>query len=75
MPQEPDDRLSVWTVYDHPRDWPDYYVAREWKLDEPTDNFECYRDLERLRRAMQTKGLVRLERNPGDDPVILETWL
>lgn len=68
-------RLSIWVVYDHPADWPEYYVAREWIGDQPGNMVTLDRNLDRLRERLQRLGLVRLERMPEDEPHILETWL
>ena len=27
-------RLSMWTVYDHPSDFPDLFIARRWEVGE-----------------------------------------
>lgn len=72
--------LNIWTVYDHPTDFPDNYVVRRAETltaPEPilTGDILLFTDLEVLRETMLTCGLVCLTRNDGDDPVILETWL
>ena len=74
-----DDVLAMWTVYDHPRDEPDYWVARLWLVGrhgvlEATKTRFTATSLEAL-RAMLPSGLHRLERDRADDPVIVETWL
>ncbi|MBA1280438.1 hypothetical protein [Stutzerimonas stutzeri] len=71
------DQLSMWTVYERPADHPQQYVARRWiaiPKAEPTSEFLVADDLESLRQKLPT-GLVRMDRNPGDDPVIVETWI
>lgn len=67
--------LPVWVVYDHPRDWPDYYVARCWMGEQPTGDMILSMDLDMLRSSLESRGLVHLDRMDGDDPAILETWL
>lgn len=67
--------LSLWTIYDHPRDFPNNYVARRFELEQPTSDVILSSDLESLRAELMARGLVCLTRNPADDPVILETWL
>lgn len=69
------DGLTIWVVYDHPSDWPNYFVARQWLGETATGNMLMDWDLERLRETLQRLGLVKLDRMEGDDPVILETWL
>lgn len=72
--------MTMWTIYDHPTDFPDYYVAREYKISVdnthgPTDNFIKALDLDLLRAKMHIKGLTPLARDPSDDPKIIETWI
>lgn len=71
--------LVMWTIYDHPTDWPEWYVARAFTItpegSEPGDTVELHRDIEALRRAMQRRGLYCLPRNEGDEPQIVETWI
>jgi hypothetical protein len=67
--------LSMWTVYDHPSDFPDGYVARRFDGEQPTSDVIESADLDLVRYSLAMKGLFCLARSPGDDPVILETWL
>lgn len=73
-----DEPLSIWTIYDHPTDMPDYYVARRFVTDvdgvHPTKDVMKSTDLELLRKVMREHGLVSLPRNPADDRKIIETW-
>jgi hypothetical protein len=66
--------LPVWVIYDHPRDFPGAFVARLFIVDKATAKTLKAPTLEGL-RALLPAGLTRLERNPQDDPVIVETWL
>jgi hypothetical protein len=67
--------LAIWVVYDHPKDYPNNYVAREWRGEAATGNYMVCPDLELLRGELINMGLVKLMPMDGDDPVILETWL
>lgn len=70
--------LEMWTIYDHPRDCPDYFLARKFMVSDevkPTGHVLAHADIEPLRNAFRYKGLVRIARNDADDPVIVETWL
>lgn len=72
--------LVMWTIYDHPADYPNNFVAREWACDAsgatPTGSFIVSPDLELLRHMMITDlHLTCLARNENDDPKIVETWL
>lgn len=72
--------MSTWTIYDHPRDFPEGYIARRWDLmdgqEEPvwTPNVFTAMTLEGVREQLPW-GLVPFGRNPGDAPSIVETWL
>lgn len=71
------DKLSIWTVYERPLDHPENFLARRWEVTPeitPTGDVLLADDLNAL-REMLPAGLVRLERQPADDPVIVETWL
>lgn len=69
--------LSIWVVYDHPKDFPDHFIARRWLANDtltPTSDFYLADDLESLRGQLPA-GLYRLPAQPGDDPSIVETWM
>ena len=72
-------KLSLWTVYDHPKDYPDDFVARQHVSADgeshPTQNAFRTRRLETMRMILQAAGLVPLTRDPADDKKIIETWL
>ncbi len=66
----------MWTVYDHPDDYPDHYVARKWlcgKEPEPTDEILLDADLDALRKRIPP-FLYCMSRQEGDDPKIIEVW-
>jgi hypothetical protein len=72
--------LAIWTVYGHPTDYPDKYVARLFDVSDqgatPTENIIIAPDLETLQDTLEFElGLVKLTRTLGDDPKIVETWL
>lgn len=65
--------LPMWTIYDHPRDYPHCYVARLFINDRPSNAVMTHATLQGL-RAQLPPGLFRMPRTPEDDPVIVETW-
>jgi hypothetical protein len=72
------EQLPMMTVYDHPSDWPEYYVARLFvTLPELTATPVCFvsGDLQPIHDQLTALGLRRMERHPQDDPAIMETWL
>lgn len=76
-----DDALYMWTVYDHPTDMPDKFVARLFAIarlsptPSPTETVIVADALDDLRGAMRKRGLTCLARDPSDDPKIVEVWL
>jgi len=76
--QVPPDRIPMWVVLGPgTSDHPGMYVARLWislPHNEPTDALVRAGSLEELRDLLPP-GLTRLERSPGDDPNIIETWV
>lgn len=72
------DGLSMWTVYDHPKDFPQHYVARCFIVDAvgvtPTGVVLFANTLEEL-RAILPRDLYRMRRFEQDDANIVEVWL
>ncbi len=70
--------LMLWVIYQHPKDYPDGYVVRRWKIGDgrviPDPAFSRADSLGDARMRVPD-GLVRLPPQPGDDPVIAETWI
>ena len=73
------DELSIWVVYDHPKDYPEHYVARRWVTSAfgavATDDVLLNSSLERIHEIFDSRGLVRMHRYPDDDEKIVETWI
>lgn len=72
--------LAIWTVYRHPSDYPDKFVARRFDVDgdgaRPTASIIIASDLETLRGILEFELLLtRLDRHPVDEPQIVECWL
>jgi hypothetical protein len=73
--------LSIWTVYDHPKDFPDTFVARRYeaggggKSANTATADAVVGDLALIREAMTRCGLYRMQRAPVDPREIVETWL
>ena len=63
--------LDVWIVYDSPSDFPGSFVARRFEFNKPTEDVRTAPTLAELHRLLPS-GLVRLERNPHDQPHIVE---
>ena len=71
-------QLTGWTVYDHPRDYPDCFIARRWIAVGgevvPTTDMFTGATLDEV-RALLPPGLVYFPRAEQDDPKIVEVWL
>lgn len=68
--------LLLWTIFRSPLDHPGKFVARPYSVRGagPLAVHLLAEDLAGI-RALVPPGLVQLDRDPGDDPVIVETWL
>lgn len=82
------DAFPVWVVYSHPSDHPDHIVVRRqwaWSIQWPNGrrvpalHFDAHPyllpSLGVARGFLRTQGLTCIGRQPGDDPVIVETWI
>lgn len=72
------DKLYIWTVYDHPLEYPDAFIARKFRIDAdpvPTTHVLTCTSLMPIREALAAQGLTCIPRSPGDDPFIVESWL
>lgn len=71
--------LSMWTVYNRPKDYPHGYIARRSEIGgrkpRPVMTADVViGDLKLIRESMTMCGLYCLTRDLSDDPVIVETW-
>jgi len=66
--------LDLWVIYEHPRDYPEDFIARRWQLGTPTDDILIAPTLEKIRSKLPL-GLVRIPRAKADDSVIVEVWI
>lgn len=73
------DVLPIWTIFAHPLDYPDGYVARQFLATktgpQPTTNEIYETNLSALRGVMARHGLYCLGRERGDEPQIVESWI
>jgi hypothetical protein len=71
--------LRMFTVYDHPLDYPHDYVVRgacifPGRVQPDLTPFAIHPSLEAVRDALPP-GLSCIPRHPDDDPAVLEVWL
>jgi hypothetical protein len=70
--------LDVWTVYKHPVDYPDKYVARRFVVNpgsaRATREMFVEDTLDQI-RALIPAEYICLPRDSRDEPHIVETWI
>lgn len=78
--------LSIWTVYKHPQDFPNQFVARRFGVLKgtpiATTDYFADTDVEKVRDWIKQEATKfpqgmphRLPRDPMDDPRIYENWV
>jgi hypothetical protein len=72
--------LPIWVIYEKPLDFPNSFVVRrQWATTPITfdKDFILAPSLAQARAALCAKvpGLVCIQRDPSDDPCIVESWL
>lgn len=72
-------RLEMWTIYRHPRDYPQGFVVRRCWVGQDGDvehetSASYAGDLSSARRHVP-EGMVCTARHPEDDPAIAEVWI
>jgi hypothetical protein len=68
--------MSQYAIYDHPTDFPDSFVVREWKVSGAgveAGSAQTADSLEQA-RALVPPGLQLLPDFEDDDPKIVEVW-
>lgn len=68
------DDLNIWVVYERPLDYPGGFIARRFELDSPTTDIRKGESLNAVRDQLPP-GLTRIDRDPNDEPQIVECWL
>ncbi|MDW5418096.1 hypothetical protein R6242_16135 [Iodobacter sp. CM08] len=70
--------LAVRTIYEHPTDYPDDYVARKSFVQDgaikQTEEVFIEKTLEEVRSKLPS-NLNKIARAPEDEPQIVECWL
>lgn len=74
-----EDVLTIWTIYQSPLDYPGRFVVRAYDVAGdgqvvPRAEQAVCGSLEEA-RARVPCGLYWMNRNPVDDPTIVETWI
>ena len=76
----PPDQLAMWTVTDHPADFPNDFVARKQLIGPHgrttwTTEVVTAKTLTEVRAEMLARGLTVIPRYANDEPQIVEVWL
>lgn len=69
--------IRVWTIYDHPSDYPDSFVVRPFSVGLVSAPCAVHAVADTLEEARATlpQGLIQIGLLPDDDPRIAETWI
>ena len=70
--------LAMWTIYDRPTDHPDGVIARRFEVAHGkmlATHDTLTGDLEDIRKTLWEAGLMKLSRQEGDEPQIVESWV
>jgi len=71
-------KLTIWTIYYSPSDFPGEWVARMFELDQPTKSILRASGLDDLRELIQKNSAHvrdKIPRFDNDDPYIIESWI
>lgn len=74
------DLLEMFVVYKYPRDYPDKFVVRRWGINrgesaKPDQDWFFLADTLEGVRGHVPRHCVKLERDPNDEPQIVEVWI
>lgn len=73
------DKLEMYVIYDHPKDFPVNFVVRCWIVDEGKVKAKkrAHAIVESLKEARKSIpfGFIPIMRDSDDDPTIVEVWL
>jgi hypothetical protein len=78
---DPKPVLAMWTIYDHPTDYPNHFVARKYIIAQGTRDpigtkeVRLEAHLYVLREHFAGLGLMCVPRWEEDDTKIVETWM
>ena len=67
-------KMPMITIFKHPLDYPDKYVARVFDLNQPT-NVLMLADTYNTLVSRIPNSMLRFIRDENDHPTIIETWI
>ncbi len=66
----------LWTVYDHPTDYPDWFVARQFLVpSHPTHRIILAKTVEEIHERLGRYGMMWWPRDESDEPQIMGCYL
>ncbi|MBQ8559070.1 MAG: hypothetical protein IJ439_03695 [Tyzzerella sp.] len=69
-------KLPVIAIYDHPKDYPEYYVARVFDTDRPTDTIILKDTLAAVQEDIRDNtNMIFFNRGADDDKCIVGAWM
>lgn len=69
-------KVPVIVVFEHPIDYPEYYVARVFNADKPTDTIMLKDTLEEIQEDIRSNtNMMFMLRGVEDNPTIVGAWL
>lgn len=76
----PANDYNIWTLYDHPTDFPDCYVARRFSgmtgiASDQTITGQSPGEVLLKIEAVDPNACQFIPRSPSDDPVIMGSWI
>jgi hypothetical protein len=72
------DSLQIWSVFDHPPDFPGYFVARLFVIADGEVHATSQALFDVKLEGLHDKlppGLYRLDRQAEDPPFMIESWI
>jgi len=73
------DGLSVWTIYDKPKDHPEGFIARRFQVASgsitATEETLVSANLEEIQDELDARGFAKLARSEDDHPSVVESWI
>jgi hypothetical protein len=71
--------LTIWTIYDRPKDHPHGHIARRFEVGRGAPLVATAHtlagDLDDIREILAQAGLTNIRRQDGDEPQIVESWI
>jgi hypothetical protein len=71
-------KLTIWTIYFNPLDFPGEWVARMFEVDQPTKSILRASEINDLRKLIQKHSdfeRVKIPRSENDHPSVIESWI